>query len=414
MNARLLHVDALIVGDGSTIRDGALVVDATGKVLDVGPSTEVLARSAGVPVTRLRGVLLPGLVNAHTHLELSGLRGKTSPGAGFVPWLESLQAARADELEEERDAAIDRAIAQSMELGVVAVGEVTNTLAAWGRIARHLLGTVFHEVFGLDRTQGLVQVQNLAAMRARMAPGAEGMRRTRYATAPHALYSTHPDVVRALANDTDAPLSFHLAEHAAERAFLHDGRGPFRAFLDAHGLSRAADAFPVPGVGPVAYAGALGLLRKDAALVHLADARPEELDLVARAGAIAVLCPRSNLFIETRLPPLLHRRARGVPIAIGTDSLASTASLDPLAEARALSERTPEVPPSSLVAAATSGSARAIGWGQELGRLRVGTRPGVLHVEGALGGDVDPCAWLLRNTQAPRLRVAIAGRREDA
>jgi len=414
MSAKVLRADAVIVGDGSVVRDGAIVLDSTGRVLDLGPSSDVLARSAGGSATSLRGVLFPGLVNAHTHLELSGLRGKTQPGAGFVPWLESLQRTRVEELEEERDQAIDRAIAQSIELGVVAVGEVTNSLEAWGRIARHMLGTIFHEVFGIDRERGLAQVHAFAEMRDLRAPAGDLAKRTRYSTVPHALYSTHPEVVRALIVDESAPTTIHLAEHAAERAFLHDGRGPFRAFLDSRGLSAAADAFPVPNQDPIAFAQSLGVLRKDAALVHLADARPEELDRVAASGSIAVLCPRSNLFIETRLPPLLALRARGVPIAIGTDSLASSPSLDPLAEARALADRTPEVPASSLVAAAMSGSARAIGWGTELGRLAIGTRPGVLHVEGAISGDVDPCAWLLRNVNAPRRSLALAGRKEDA
>ncbi|MBI2389607.1 MAG: amidohydrolase family protein [Deltaproteobacteria bacterium] len=402
---RLLHADAILLGDGTAVRDGAIVVEGN-VVRAVGPAAELLPRAAGAAVERLRGVLLPGLINAHTHLELSGMRGKTPPGAGFVPWLTALQQARAEELEEERDAAIDAAIAAMQEAGVVGVGEVSNTLVAWARLSRRFFGTLWHEVFALDRARGLEAVAALPAARDGRAPARPNVR---WAPAPHALYSTHPDVIRALVELAgDAPLTVHLAEHAAERAFLRDRGGPLAAFYASRGLSDAARAFPVPGIDPIAAARALGLLRPGAALVHLADARPEELAAVAESGAIAVLCPRSNLTIDTRLPPLVSLRAAGVPIALGTDSLASSPSLDPLADARALFERNPEVPASFLVAAATSGGARAIGW-PELGRIVAGAAPGVLHIEGALPADADPSTWVLRVRGAARRLIVPAG-----
>lgn len=412
MSARLLHADAILVGDGTSIRDGAIVLDGD-VILDVGAADAVRARATGARVERVDGVVMPGLVNAHTHLELSGLRGRTPSGAGFVPWLDALQRARAEELEEERDAAIDRAIAALVEAGVVGVGEVTNTLAAWPRLARRFVGTVFHEVFALDAGQGRARIAEAIAARDANAPprdGSEGA--MRWTLAPHALYSTHPEVVGEIVRHVvadDAPLAIHLAEHAAERAFLRDGGGPLPAFYAARGLAAAAKAFPIPGTDPIAAARGLGLLRPGSALVHLADARPDELDAVAEHGSIAVLCPRSNLHIETRYPPLLALLSRGIVLALGTDSLASSPSLDPLAEAKALADRTPEVPAASLVSAATNGAARAIGWGDRLGLLAKGRAPGVLHVATArVPGDVDPAAWVLRSLSSPRRLLAKA------
>ena len=410
---RLLHADAVIVGDGSTVRDGAIVVDDRGVIRDVGDAASVRARSTGASIERLSGVLFPGLVNAHTHLELSGLRGKTTIGAGFVPWLTSLQRARLDEDELERDAAIDRAIAQLVECGVVAVGEVSNSLVAWRRLARHLVGVIFHEVYAMDRDAGLAQLATVDATRDEMSPTGAHAHALDYVLAPHALYSTHPDVVRAIvARSPAGAMTMHLAEHAAERAFLERGEGPWREFLTARGAGSALDRFPIPRKSPIEYAASLGVLRPGAAMVHLTDARPDELALVAEARAIAVLCPRSNLTLETRLPPLLAMRAAGVDLALGTDSLSSSPSLDPLAEARALHDRTPDFPASVLVAAATSGGARALGFGDRLGRLAVGLQPGVLHVatpaSSSLPGDVDPSAWLLRAIDRPRRVVANA------
>jgi len=390
---RVLHADAVLVGDGTTIRDGAIVVEGT-VVREVGPASEIVP---GARAERISGVLMPGLVNAHTHLELSGMRGKTPPGGGFVPWLTALQTARAEELEEERDTAIDAAIAAMYEAGVVGVGEVTNTLAASARLSRRFVGTIWHEVFGLDRERGLEAIARLED------PGLS----MRWVPTPHALYSTHPDVIRALV-ETEAPITMHLAEHAAERAFLRDGGGPLRQFYASRGLS--LESFPIPGTDPIAAARALGVVRSGAALVHLADARPEELAGLAESGAIVVLCPRSNLMIETRLPPLLALRRAGVPIALGTDSLASSPSLDPLGEARALLDRNPEVPAAELIAAATSGGARAIGV-SSIGRIACGMQPGVLQIVGALPGDVDPSAWVLRSLSLPRRMVVAAGGR---
>src|SRR3954452_8136882 len=118
--------------------------------------------------------------------------------------------------------------------------------------------------------------------------------------------------------------------------------------------------FPVPRRGPVDTAAALGLLAPDVLLVHLTDARPDELDRVAASGAPVVLCPRSNLFIEVKLPPLPEMLKAGIVPALGTDSLASNLSLDVLAEAKALTERFPEVPAATLFEMATWAGACAL------------------------------------------------------
>jgi cytosine/adenosine deaminase-related metal-dependent hydrolase len=402
---RVVHADGVIVGDGAAIRDGAVVL-AGARVVEVGAAADVLPRHAGARVERVSGVVLPGLVNAHAHVELSGMAGATTSGAGFVPWLASMQAARFEEIEEERDAAIDRAVADLLAFGVSAVGEVTNDLFAVPRLSRAVCTTVFHEVFALDAGQGRKRLAIMASQRAAL-DAVFASPRLRYVVAPHALYSTHPGLVReVVARAPVGPMTIHLAEHAAERAFLEEGGGPLRKFFLDRGLAAAVEAFPVPHRGPVAYAQALGLLRPDAALVHLTDARPEELDLVAAAGSVAVLCPRSNLHIETRLPPLRALLSRGVPVALGTDSLASAPSLDPLADARALHERNPDLPAAALIAAATSGGARALGWGDALGALRPGATPGLLHVGPTavvpFDASVDPSTWLLRAHKAPR------------
>src|SRR5215472_8639559 len=133
---RAVHADAIVTGDDAVVRDGAVVVGARGEVVDCGPAGEVLPRHAGAVVERVRGVVFPGLVNAHTHLELSALRGQVPGGAGFVAWVEHMLAQRAEGDPEQDSDAIERALDDLVRFGTVAVGEVTNTLAAVKALAR--------------------------------------------------------------------------------------------------------------------------------------------------------------------------------------------------------------------------------------------------------------------------------------
>jgi cytosine/adenosine deaminase-related metal-dependent hydrolase len=400
-STRIIHADAVVPGDAEAIRDGAVVVDERGAVLEVGNAGDVLPRHAGAPVERVRGVLLPGLVNAHTHLELSALRGQVPGGAGFVPWVEHMLALRA-EVEPEHDLeAIERGVDELVAFGTVAVGEVTNTLSAVRALARRgLVGCVFHEVFGVERAPLEKRVELLPRIVEEQVgswPSAD----LSYAPTPHTLYTTHPEVTRRVlreARDRGVRASLHVAEHAAERRFLERGDGPVADWYESR-LKLPRDRIATPGKSPIELADELGALAPHVVCVHLTDARSEELALVALRGPPVIFCPRSNLFIETKLPPLLAARAAGIMPGLGTDSLASNASLDVLAEARALADRFPTVPALELVRMATWAGACALGRG-DIGRIARGARPGLLAIDGAVGDD--PCAFVLHRVRAPR------------
>jgi cytosine/adenosine deaminase-related metal-dependent hydrolase len=406
MKPRIIHAEALLAGDEAPIRNAALVLDEEGTVLDVGPAADVLPRHAGAPVEMARGVVMPALVNAHAHVELSALRGKVSGGHGFVPWVERLMGLRASERPEDDAEAIERAAEEMETSGTIAVGDVTNTLSAMGALVRHGIGGIlFHEVFGLDRERALAKLAAMRDERAAILAGGAAPGFTA-APAPHTVYTTHPDAVRRALEEVRAAgarTTVHLCEHAAERNFLMYGRGPFLDF--ATRMRLPIEGFPVPHKGPVEVAAELGLLAPDVLLVHLTDVRSDELDKVAASGAPVVLCPRSNLFIEMKLPPLLEILKAGIVPALGTDSLASNASLDVVAEARALADRFPSADKRLLVEMATAAGARALGR-PDLGRLSKGRRPGVLAVTGVLGAGDDPCAFVLRQPAANRTWLA--------
>jgi cytosine/adenosine deaminase-related metal-dependent hydrolase len=401
MAVRLFHVDHLLPGDGPPIADAAVVVDAGGLVKEVGKATEVVPRHAGATVTRVRGVAFPGLVNAHTHVELSSLRGKVPGGRGFVPWVDALLGVRSEIAPEDETEALDAAAADLARYGTVAVGDVTNSLAAVSALAREGIGgAVFHEVFGQDRAAVLRRVQGLRAELEERHPAWPSTDLS-YAPAAHTLYTTHADAVRALveaAMRNDARTSVHLAEHPGERRAIEHGDGPVVSWLEA----RTKQKPEWPKKPLFDHADDVCVLREGVLLVHLTEARRDELDRVAACGASVVLCPRSNLFIETKLPPLLAVREAGIEAALGTDSLASNTTLDVLAEAKALADRFPSVPAWELVQMATWNGARALGR-TDLGRVAKKNAPGLYAIEGEVTDDA--AKHLLRNLGAPRVAL---------
>jgi cytosine/adenosine deaminase-related metal-dependent hydrolase len=399
---KVFHADAVILGDASPLRDGAVVVDDARRVLDLGAAADVLSRHAGAPVERVRGVVAPWLVNAHTHLELSCLRGRVPGGRGFVQWVDKLVTTRTEAAEDEVLEGIDAGVTEILAHATSAVGEVTNGLGAVAALKRASIAAIlFHEMFGMLEERATKSAHDMIAL----ARAAEG-----HAPSPHTLYTTHPSAVRLLldaAREAKRRVTIHLAEHPAERSAIELGSGPSAEWLKSR-LRVPEEALFFPKRALFDYAAELGVLRENTLLVHLTDARRDELLRVRDSGAHVVLCPRSNLFIEARLPPLLAVLDAGIEPALGTDSLASNTSLDVLAEARALRDRFPSVAPELLVRMGTSNGARALGLAH-VGRIAVGASPGLFAVEGALAPTDDPCAFLLANVKSPRVQLVRPG-----
>lgn len=398
---RIFHLDHLLPGDAPPITDAAVVMDDAGTVAEVGAAGDVLPRHAGVGVERVHGVAFPGLVNAHAHVELSSLRGRVPGGRGFVPWVDTLIPTRQECSPEEDAEAIEAACDELRNHATVAIGDVTNTLASVLPLARRGIGgAVFHEVFGFDRAAVFRRIEALRIeLEERVAAWPKA--HFTYAPAPHTLYTTHPDAVRALlegAKRHGAKTSLHFAEHPGERRAIEHGDGPVPTWFFER--TKTAPAFPKMPL--LDYAESLGAIDPDVLLVHLTDAREVELQRIAEKGARVVLCPRSNLHIEGKLPPLLAVLAAGLAPALGTDSLASNASLDVLAEARALADRFPSVSALALIAMVTANGADALGRA-DLGRVAKGRRPGLFAIEGTTD---DPAKFVIASVKSKR-RVLV-------
>jgi cytosine/adenosine deaminase-related metal-dependent hydrolase len=369
--------------------EGAVALDDDDTVRAVGPRAELRRRFSDASEQRAEGALLPGLVNAHTHLELTGLHDKVPGGHGMIAWVGAyLRAAEAEGPEARREAGL-RGAADIARFGAAAVGDVGTSLASLpGIVAAGLRGTFFHELLGSrDARTGdaLADAARERALAAKDQPWPAGLG---YVPAPHAPYSADPRLLQRLfeaAARTGLPTTIHVAEDPDELALLRDGSGRWPEVLRAMGI----DPGPrIPRREPVAYLAGLGAFKGPAPplLVHMVHASADDRRRAREAGATAVLCPRSNLHIGGRLPDAPTLLADGVALALGTDSLASSPDLSLFGEIATLRAAFPALPAATWLAAATTGGARALRL-ESCGALAPGRRPGVIDVAGG-----DPAA----------------------
>jgi cytosine/adenosine deaminase-related metal-dependent hydrolase len=380
------------------IRDGFVAV-RDGVVTGVGPISERPRTDGAAEIDLGSTILLPGFVNAHTHLELSHLEGAVPGDKGFVTWIEDQLRVRAERSPDEVPITVRKAIAFMQGRGTVAVADVSNSLASVGPLRESgLHALVLHEILGFDPAKATHVMDQTKAARAAISSSRSPL--VRIAVAAHAPHSISRELFALLLSDGGVK-SIHVAESRSEDDFLRDGSGDWRSFLDRR---VGPVSFTAPGASPVKYLDALGVLNPGLLAVHCVRVDETDAKVLAARGAIAVLCPRSNEFLGNGVPPLALLLGNGVRLALGTDSLASCASLDVLEDARLLARSFPRVPKNAILHALTRGGALALGF-DDLGEIRAGVRARFAAVafEGAPPGD--PVALLLADA-APARSVA--------
>lgn len=278
------------------------------------------------------------LTNAHTHLELTDLAHLCPPQpVPFTTWMQRLIWTLLWRRRRDVRAAVERGIEQLRACGTTHVGDVT---ATWQSVEplldSGLQGVVYLEVAGLQRERALARLEQAQARiaQARARPGYGAMQA---GLSLHAPYSCHPDLLRAGAawcRAEGVPLCVHVAESPAEVELLLHGKTatiPWPVRL----LAKALRMWPssAPGQRPVAYLASLGVLDARPLLVHAVQVTDEEIDRIAAAGCAVAHCPRSNARLSCGRMPLERYLAAGVPVYLGTDSLASSPSLDVREEA---------------------------------------------------------------------------------
>jgi cytosine/adenosine deaminase-related metal-dependent hydrolase len=400
---------------GPVLRDAAIVF-RDGQIVAVGSIQSLCAKYPSAVIHDAgNAIILPGLVNAHTHLELSSLVQRKPP-ARFVDWIIGLmgQTGSVDWRK-----SVEAGIQQCLRFGVTSVGDITSQPMISREILKTspLRGVSYGEVRAMGQRRAFLESRLSAAIdsdsqKSREVPPRTGAARHGSVEhfvngiSPHAPYSIEIDGYKkclSAAGEFGLPLATHLAETPDEAMFLADHTGPFKALWDL--LAAWDEHVPRFTGGPVRFAKAIGLLDYPTLLAHVNYCDDAEMDLLAGGCASVVYCPRTHEYFGH--PPHRWREmlARGINVALGTDSCGSSPDLNLVEDLRLIHRIAPEIDPLILWHMATVSGAKAIG-SKNAGSLTAG------HSADLTIFTVKTNDPLLEIIEQPRLpaQVWIAGR----
>ena len=371
MTYRKFKADYLFTGEGMAAADSVLITTTDGTVQTVIPTAD-----AGDGIEAYPGMLSPGFVNCHCHLELSHLRGKIQEGAGLVDFLLAVMHSRNQPADPDTiRRAIEAGEQEMLEGGIVAVGDICNTADT---LAQKTNGRLYYhnfiETIGFNETSAQERWAHSLALYDRFGAGGS--------IVPHAPYSVSPALFRLIAGfPPNRLLTIHNQESEEEDVFIASATGDFRRLYRALGL----DTSFFKGYGKRSLEAWSSYFHPHQTVIAVHNVTTREEDLAAWPGNGPALhfclCPRANLYITDRLPDIdllmqQHRR-----IVIGTDSLASNHGLSILEEIKMLQRNIPHLDTPLLLQWATLNGARALGVENIFGSFSPGRKPGVLLLQ---------------------------------
>jgi aminodeoxyfutalosine deaminase len=390
---------------GPPLERGAVLVASDGRIEAVGPDHEV-ARPSDTPAAEFPdSILLPGLINTHTHLELTDFEGRINEPE-FPDWILRLRQLKSTRTRDDYLAAARQGLADCYASGVTTVADTGDS----GAVIQALWeangsGVAYQEVFGPDPSQ---LVESMAGLKQRVGELSRfAGPRVRLGVSPHAPYTVSGPLFGAVADwarSEQLPLAVHVAESAAETQFLLAGAGPFaRAWL--------ARGIPLPesnGCSPVAWLEQHRVLTPLTLCIHTVQVGAEDVERLARSGAAVAHCPLSNRAHGHGVAPLLTLLQAGVRVGLGTDSVVSVGRLDLLAEAR-LAGSASGLSPERLLELCTLGGARALGLADQVGSLETGKWADCAVIR-ATGPGATPAQRVLGSAPENVIRTYVGGR----
>jgi cytosine/adenosine deaminase-related metal-dependent hydrolase len=415
----------------SAIEFGAVAIEGN-TIAAVGAAAEIKARFPQAAVTDFgESVILPGLVNAHSHLELTVMRGFLERDEhDFFAWLRKLTIARMAMASDDLSVSAACGAIEAVRAGVTCVGDsssfATQTMQAVGAIG--LRGIVYQESFGPDPN---VAEQSVANLRRELdAMRAIETSTVRAGVSPHAPYTVSApqlEMISRLAIEDRVPLMMHAAESQAEKVFMLEGTGAF-----AEGLRKRNIEWKAPGISTIQYLGRHGVMETKPLLAHCITVNDQDIETILVADASIAHCPKSNAKLRHGVAPLAKFLAGDLKVGIGSDSVASNNNCDLLEEARfALMMarasgtdfslcRDSEPPQTKVCAtdvlfAATLGGARALGLDHEIGSLREGMQAdlAVVGLDGAHQEPVtNPVDTLIFSSSGRDVRMTMVAGKE--
>lgn len=404
---QLIEAAWVVPMDRAPIADGGVLVEA-GRILTLGKAENLRKQYSDAQRMDFRHcTLVPGLINAHTHLELSDLKC-AAPQGQFIDWLAQLVPKPSGVFDEQGKSiatATRAGIEQCLRFGVTTVGDISRFCSISRPVLREsaLRAVSFGEVLAMGQRRKLLE-ERLASAADRSVESPL----LRIGISPHAPYSIESHGYRrclAVAQSLGLPLTTHLAETPDEATFLLDHAGPFRELWQRIGgwdseVNRFAG-------GPIRYAVELGLLDYPTLLAHVNYCNDDELAILERGKASVVYCPRTHAYFGH--PPHRWRdmMEAGINVTVGTDSCASSPDLNLVDDLRLLHELAPQVAPKVLWEMATIRAARSLGLQDQIGSIAPGKNADLVAFPAT--GD-RPLQEILETPVLP-IATWIAGRR---
>ena len=382
----IVRARIVVTMDGPPIENGAIAISGN-RIVDVGEFPEISARNAGQEIIDLgEQALLPGLINAHCHLDYTCLRGRIPRQKSFTDWIRAINAAKAKLLPEDYTASINEGFAEAKRFGTTTIANLTAFPELICQTKQLTRTWWFAELIDVRHPERASEVVDLAVESLKAAES--------WGLAPHAPYTASTNLFRRceeIARDQNISLTTHLAESREEMRMVRDGSGPLFEFMKEIGrdMNDCGDATPLAqfldllGRGgspnrsePDWRSRAIEVNRPYLSwiVVHLNELTDEDGKLAASPTGLTsfhvVHCPRSHEYF--RHSPFQFGRLRelGFNICLGTDSLASNDDLSLFAEMRAFQKESPDVPPEEVLEMVTLNSARALRQENRLGKIQ--------------------------------------------
>ena len=401
----ILRAGWLLPVTSPPIRDGFVEIRGS-KIAAVGAWSERSAASRAADEHFPHGILLPGFVNPHAHLELTCYAGQIEP-MPFWPWLARLIELRREpgQVEREAAAAANGAL-ECLRAGITCVGDISRRNVAWRALKPITIRKVcFVELLSIADSppRDLVELRDAVQ-------SVEEDELLTVGVSPHAPYTVPIDQVRAaidLACRMDRPWTMHLGETSEELFFL---RGVSDAMPGLLGKLLSERGMRSPRMNTIEYLRAVAPDSPRGSLAHMNYAAFDEFNDLVRLRHFTIYCPRAHSYFGHGPHPFSHLRTAGAALTIGTDSAASNVGLSMLGELRTLRAVDPKLTVPDALRLATLDAARAIGMEQSIGSLDVGKHADLVLFDSAGRDMPDPAAWLIDHADLATA-VWVAGRR---
>mgnify|MGYP001805980932 FL=1 len=360
------------------IANGIVIMDDHGRIEAVLPEGE-----AGEDVLQLPGLICPGFINAHVHLELSWMKGLIAEDTGLDGFISELEQTKPVATPELIAMAIERAVHQMATTGTVGYGDICNTANTLQfKQSSRMRVQNFVEVFGSHPAKAqsaYKNAQKLHRVFRAMLPNQQS------SIVPHATYSVSSELFRQItqnAVDEQSILSIHHAESLAEIDLFSKSQGLMHKRLEQWGIP--PDYLPFAGKRPIDTLKGLLPTQNRWMFVHNTFLQEPDLKVIKDnfTDVWFTLCPRSNYYIERSQPPFELIRSFSDNILLGTDSLASVGSLNMVEEIRFVMQSNKGITFDEALKWATINGAKFFGWDSELGSIEVGKRPGLVNIIG--------------------------------